>query len=902
MKTFLLLFLSCASLFSANVTFEFDDAALQGGTYGFKVQPVDFVWANGTAIITGDPISRNYRPHIPVTITNLVGSANTNVGNYRVTVNGIGQSVFYIHVWTTNANAIDLIVAAPGQSSVWVAGMFIPSNRGFGYSNTFIAPRIQNGIGNTNSPSNSNQVWTLTNYVTGQGEWRAQSGGGGGSATNANPPIGLYLNATLIATNPVILVWTNAPGGITVSIVSNSFGVVASIAMNGITNSWLKTNGGTGMGNTFITPSLSGGSWAGDIDLQAAAKITVNNTTFLTLVDRNGETANFNFVDSFFGTTNTLMRIGEGMKFSNDVAIVAADYTDSQISPLVSADTALAAYIAAVSNFTRSVSNIVFTATNNIETKQFGSLNLTNWSLIPTGSMANVVSTTFLTNFLTSVSNLAYTLAQNNSNLSYAIGTAATNYANSVTNSAMVTNWINFRQFASAVLSNLSTMAGFTWTNVPFGGTNILLRTSGGTNFFDLIGQLNNWALYPTNTMNSNALNAVLSFGSNQVRVLAGANITVTPAANGNVMEFTVAGNSAGSGGTNFEAIVTSGTNIDATLGTRQTLQLITLSNQFVNFQGTPLLGNTIKLWITNGAATNVSMFLNSNGTAVTFYDTSTKTNQASFQVTAGANEKFVFVWTTNNGARWRLDAYQRNEPSLAVASAGANGFLGFLTNADGTVITITNNYIPQGSSMVSSNLAGNVSQAYTNAAIINMAGLADNTHTNVPKGGTNISVRTTGGTNFFDTIGELNNWAQLGTNNIANLTGATNGLNAGKQNTITNTVLNVLGAGGGSTNYVFTCFANSINSFIIGSSNVLIASISGGVAGAIIPFTIDCTNLSASTWGFSFSAGTNRWLFAGPYGTNGPTVMTNNTRFRLAGELNGSNVVAGWTTFNPAQ
>jgi len=92
-----------------------------------------------------------------------------------------------------------------------------------------------------------------------------------------------------------------------------------------------------------------------------------------------------------------------------------------------------------------------------------------------------------LNSYTTGCSNLSYAIGVACSNLSYAIGLAATNNTISATNSASVTNWINFRQVASAELSNIVGLASTLFTNVPAGGTNIALRTAGGTNFHDAI-------------------------------------------------------------------------------------------------------------------------------------------------------------------------------------------------------------------------------------------------------------------------------------------------------------------------------------------------------------------------------------------------------------------------------
>ena len=73
-----------------------------------------------------------------------------------------------------------------------------------------------------------------------------------------------------------------------------------------------------------------------------------------------------------------------------------------------------------------------------------GSQNLTNWSNIPTGAMANIVAMTFLTNWANAISN----------------------YVTAATNSASVTNWITTRQPANAVLSNFVRTVARNVTNV----------------------------------------------------------------------------------------------------------------------------------------------------------------------------------------------------------------------------------------------------------------------------------------------------------------------------------------------------------------------------------------------------------------------------------------------------
>jgi len=153
-----------------------------------------------------------------------------------------------------------------------------------------------------------------------------------------------------------------------------------------------------------------------------------------------------------------------------------------------------------LTNWANAISNLA-------NTKQFGSANLTNWSNIPTGAMANVVSTDFLTNWANAISNLT----------------------TAVTNSASVTNWINFRQPADAVLSNLvGTVAGNV-TNV------ISLSTTNATS---------------KPLTNSYTVGVLTFFGLEQ-----GANITLTP----NASNIVVASTASGGGAFNIDQFDASG-------------------------------------------------------------------------------------------------------------------------------------------------------------------------------------------------------------------------------------------------------------------------------------------------------------------------------------------------------
>jgi hypothetical protein len=118
--------------------------------------------------------------------------------------------------------------------------------------------------------------------------------------------------------------------------------------------------------------------------------------------------------------------------------------------------------------------------------------------------------------------------------------------------------------------------------------------------------------------------------------------------------------------------------------------------------------------------------------------------------------------------------------------------------------------------------------------------------------------------------------------------------------NALTKTSETVSGAGNGNTNYLLTLSTNAANKFYLGSSNVHIYAISGSTLGSPISWRAVVTNLSASTWGINFSSGTNRLRFKGVYGTNAPSVLTNNTALWLAGECDGTNTVVGYTYYAP--
>lgn len=114
------------------------------------------------------------------------------------------------------------------------------------------------------------------------------------------------------------------------------------------------------------------------------------------------------------------------------------------------------------------------------------------------------------------------------------------------------------------------------------------------------------------------------------------------------------------------------------------------------------------------------------------------------------------------------------------------------------------------------------------------------------------------------------------------------------------NASIAVSGAGSGNTNYTINLVPGNVNDFHLGSSNVMITAVMGGIAGTRIYWNAYVTNLSAATWGIGFSAVTNRWRFSGVYGTNSPTILTNNTELMISGMTDGTNTLVGFTYYAP--
>lgn len=202
--------------------------------------------------------------------------------------------------------------------------------------------------------------------------------------------------------------------------------------------------------------------------------------------------------------------------------------------------------------------------------------------------------------------------------------------------------------------------------------------------------------LYGTETTRNAAVsNAVVAFAMTVSNAVYTTETTRNAAVSNAAVAFTMTASNTlysliGSGGntgtSNSIPVVTITTNVNIGFGTMQSLAMTTPSNQFVNFQGTETNGDTVELAVTNSAATNITITFNLDGTTSSYYDPTAGTNRSSFVVSPGG-KILTFVYSTNWGAIWRLNAYIGRELELTTAK----GFgVGLLSSTNGDTVTLT--------------------------------------------------------------------------------------------------------------------------------------------------------------------------------------------------------------------
>jgi hypothetical protein len=252
----------------------------------------------------------------------------------------------------------------------------------------------------------------------------------------------------------------------------------------------------------------------------------------------------------------------------------------------------------------------------------------------------------------------------------------------------------NASQFGAAG-STLTLRDGVTVTNLNASGTiqatNVPGQAPGTLRLWQTNGIRYTELTIPDNYFATNKI--VLSIGSNTVAAAQVLKVHSTSISGGvNTITLTNdTGGSAGGGGTNFPPVVlgtgTALTNVTTGVGVRQSITLLTSSNQYLNFQTDALNGETVTVAVTNMGATNVQIILQTNQVTSVFYDPTVASNRNSFTVAANAVAVNTFVHSTNFGNNWILYNTLGKEMELQVAGLG----LSLLTNSSKDTLTITN-------------------------------------------------------------------------------------------------------------------------------------------------------------------------------------------------------------------
>lgn len=119
------------------------------------------------------------------------GTTRTNLypGLYRVTIrttipasttiytNNIPDTASVIYSGDYKTASVGSAASSVAYSQAAADAKFVIQTNGSGRSNILSRPRLYSGVNTNGSSSVSNMVWTCTNSVTGEGEWRASSAG-----------------------------------------------------------------------------------------------------------------------------------------------------------------------------------------------------------------------------------------------------------------------------------------------------------------------------------------------------------------------------------------------------------------------------------------------------------------------------------------------------------------------------------------------------------------------------------------------------------------------------------------------------------------------------------------------------------------------------------------------------
>jgi len=330
-----------------------------------------------------------------------------------------------------------------------------------------------------------------------------------------------------------------------------------------------------------------------------------------------------------------------------------------------------------------------------------------NWSLYPTNVWNNrqggsVLLSNLVANPYTGYTNQVF--GGTNTSVRTAGGTNFIDTTGFLNNwSLYSTNVWNSRQGGSSVLSNLAANPYTGYTNEVSGGTNISVRTAGGTNFIDTTGFLNNWSLYSTNVWNSR------QGGSATLTNLAGTGAITnlfTPSLSNASIKPLVVGIGDAAGATNTTGALRgleAGANITLTPNGSNYVIAASLSGGSVTFADL-VWTNRVGELLPNAYPTNTILSPTNAGFRTNFYFGSTETRSGGtnkvFRVYNGTNNALtvsdsgIFIGSANgtpiNGQAVNAiyDTTLGDAPAKAISLTAQNSAVGFNSSAVTSVST----------------------------------------------------------------------------------------------------------------------------------------------------------------------------------------------------------------------
>lgn len=302
---------------------------------------------------------------------------------------------------------------------------------------------------------------------------------------------------------------------------------------------------------------------------------------------------------------------------------------------------------------------------------------------------------------------------------------------------------------------------------------------------------------------------------------------------------------SGGSGGTNFPPAINQlgSTNLDVSGGVRKVVTITTNASFAFNLASTPANGMTFLVSVSNYSASTIYLTTYVASAVSSAFLPSVASNASVFAIAPTSIRWLEFLSETNfnlGTARWNIIRDQTKEPELTAGYATA-----FATNSAGT-------YITNGVSSVLQGLHANAATTVTNVD----------------------------STQLVTTTGKLTIKPAAIVTNLLDY------------------AITTLLAGVGGANTNFTLLATNVETTINGFTNVSLRAVMSYVDGVSLYSTVLITNGSGSDRTLEFSAVTNRYRFAGTYGTNAPTVLTNATQLLLSLRSLGTNTLVGYSYF----